>query len=129
MRGEDIVCERSTVTDEEKLWENMKYFLEKIIPVCEECDVRMAIHPDDPPYPIFGLPRIITCEKNLDRFLSLVDSPANSLCDNIKIHIGRISFRQRKKYCFHHKRLFCEQLYPFRPYALNINLLHRRKRC
>ena len=41
--------------------------------------VRMAIHPDDPPYPIFGLPRIITCEKNLDRMLSIVDSPANSL--------------------------------------------------
>ena len=40
----------------------------------------MAIHPDDPPYPIFGLPRIITCEKNLDRFLKIVDSPANSLC-------------------------------------------------
>ena len=40
----------------------------------------MAIHPDDPPYPIFGLPRIITCEANLDRFLSIVDSPANSLC-------------------------------------------------
>ena len=40
----------------------------------------MAIHPDDPPYPIFGLPRIITDEKNLDRFLNLVNSPANSLC-------------------------------------------------
>ena len=39
----------------------------------------MAIHPDDPPWPIFGLPRIITCEKNLDRFLKLVDSPANGL--------------------------------------------------
>ena len=37
----------------------------------------MAIHPDDPPYPIFGLPRIITKEENLDRFLKLVDSPAN----------------------------------------------------
>ena len=42
--------------------------------------MRMAIHPDDPPYPIFGLPRIITCEKNLDRMLAIVDSPANSLC-------------------------------------------------
>jgi mannonate dehydratase len=40
----------------------------------------MAIHPDDPPYPIFGIPRIITCEANLDRFLAIVDSPANSLC-------------------------------------------------
>ena len=65
---------------EEGLWKNLEYFLKKIIPVAEECDVRMAIHPDDPPYPIFGLPRIITNEENLDRFLKIVDSPANSLC-------------------------------------------------
>lgn len=61
------------------LWENLAYFLQKVIPVAEECGVVMAIHPDDPPYPIFGLPRIITCEENLDRFLALVDSPANCL--------------------------------------------------
>ena len=65
--------------DEEKLWENLAYFLKAIIPVAEEAGIRMAIHPDDPPYPIFGLPRIITCEKNLDRFLSIVDSPSNTL--------------------------------------------------
>ena len=65
---------------EEGLWKNIEKFLKKVIPVAEECGVRMAIHPDDPPYPIFGLPRIITNEENLDRFLSLVDSPANSLC-------------------------------------------------
>ena len=65
---------------EEGLWKNLEVFLKKVIPVAEECGVRMAIHPDDPPYPIFGLPRIITCEENLDRFLSIVDSPANSLC-------------------------------------------------
>ncbi len=65
---------------EEGLWANLEKFLKKVIPVAEECGVRMAIHPDDPPYPIFGLPRIITCEENLDRFLSIVDSPANSLC-------------------------------------------------
>lgn len=40
----------------------------------------MALHPDDPPYPIFGLPRVITCEKNIDRYLSIVDSPSNALC-------------------------------------------------
>lgn len=65
---------------EEGLWRNLEKFLKKVIPVAEECGVRMAIHPDDPPYPIFGLPRIITNEANLDRFLKLYDSPANSLC-------------------------------------------------
>ena len=65
---------------EEGLWKNLETFLKKIIPVAEECGVRMAIHPDDPPYPIFGLPRIITNEENLDHFLKIVDSPANSLC-------------------------------------------------
>ena len=65
---------------EEGLWKNLEKFLKKVIPVAEECGVRMAIHPDDPPYPIFGLPRVITCEENLDRFLKIVDSPANSLC-------------------------------------------------
>jgi len=64
---------------EEDLWDNLKYFLEGIIPVAEESGVKMAIHPDDPPYPIFGLPRIITCEQNLDRFLKLVDSEYNGL--------------------------------------------------
>ncbi len=64
---------------EEKLWENVKTFLEAVIPVAEEAGVKMAIHPDDPPWGIFGLPRIITNEKNLDGFLKLVDSPANGL--------------------------------------------------
>ncbi|MGN1307858.1 MAG: mannonate dehydratase [Faecousia sp.] len=65
---------------EEGLWRNLERFLKKVIPVAEACGVRMAIHPDDPPYPIFGLPRIVTCEANLDRLLRIVDSPANSLC-------------------------------------------------
>ena len=65
--------------DDEALWANLKYFLEGIIPVCEEYDVKMAIHPDDPPWGIFGLPRIVTNEENLDRLLRLVDSPYNGL--------------------------------------------------
>lgn len=65
---------------EEGLWENIAYFLKRVIPVAEECGVIMALHPDDPPYPIFGLPRVITCEENLDRYLSIVDSSSNSLC-------------------------------------------------
>ena len=65
---------------EEGLWKNIEIFLKKVIPVAEECGITMALHPDDPPYPIFGLPRVITCEENLDRYLSIVDSPANTLC-------------------------------------------------
>ena len=65
---------------DEGLWKNIEVFLKKVIPVAEECGVVMALHPDDPPYPIFGLPRVVTCEDNLDRYLSITDSPANSLC-------------------------------------------------
>lgn len=80
-RKEDLknLFEQYKAVDEEKLFENLGYFLSRIIPVAEECDVRMAIHPDDPPWGIFGLPRIVTCEKNIDRFLKLVDSPYNGL--------------------------------------------------
>lgn len=75
---EDIF-EKYKAVDDEKLWSNLEYFLKEIIPVAEENDVLMAIHPDDPPYPIFGLPRIITNEKNIDRFLKLVDNKYNGL--------------------------------------------------
>ena len=65
--------------DEEKLWDNLAYFLEHVVRVAEENNIKMAIHPDDPPWPIFGLPRIITNEPNVNRFLDLVDSPANGI--------------------------------------------------
>jgi mannonate dehydratase len=73
------VFEKYSKIDKEALWSNLEYFLKEIIPVAEEADVKMAIHPDDPPYDIFGLPRIITNEENLDRFLKLVDSKYNGL--------------------------------------------------
>ena len=63
----------------EKLWENLKYFLEALMPTCRECDIKMAIHMDDPPWDIFGLPRICTNAENVRRILSLVDSPYNGL--------------------------------------------------
>lgn len=63
----------------EDLWANLQYFLEAIIPVAEKEGVKMAIHPDDPPFDIFGIPRIITNLENCRRFLNLVDSPANGL--------------------------------------------------
>ena len=50
----------------------LEYFIKEIIPVAEEANVKMAIHPDDPPYDIFGLPRIITNKENLERFINLI---------------------------------------------------------
>lgn len=73
-----VVAEYQAMT-EEKLWDNLKYFLERVIPVSVECGVNMAIHEDDPCWSIFGLPRIITDENNLDRFLRLVDVPNNGI--------------------------------------------------
>lgn len=58
---------------------NMKYFLEAIMPVCEEWDVNMCVHPDDPPRQILGLPRIVTCDEDIDWFLHAVDNSHNGL--------------------------------------------------
>lgn len=66
--------------DEEKLLQNYKYFLEAIIPICEEVGVRMAVHPDDPAWPVFGIPRIAHTKEQLDKIVNLVDSSANSIC-------------------------------------------------
>jgi len=66
--------------DRDMLKKHFKLFLEAIIPVCEESGVRMAVHPDDPPYSILGLPRIVSCEADLVDIINMYDSPANGLC-------------------------------------------------
>jgi mannonate dehydratase len=63
-----------------QLLEHYRYFLNAVIPVCEECGVRMAVHPDDPAWPIFGLPRIAHSQEGFDRILALHPSPAHALC-------------------------------------------------
>lgn len=63
----------------EQLRENMRYFLSAIMPVCNECDMYMCVHPDDPPFPILGLPRIVTCDDDIRWFLGAVDDPHNGL--------------------------------------------------
>lgn len=65
--------------DAEKLRENMKYFLEAIMPVCREYDINMCVHPDDPPLQILGLPRIVTCDEDIRAFLDAVPDPHNGL--------------------------------------------------
>jgi len=65
--------------DKSQLRQNMKYFLEKIMPVCEKYDIQMCVHPDDPPFSLLGLPRIVTNEEDIDWFLNAVDNPHNGL--------------------------------------------------
>jgi mannonate dehydratase len=66
--------------DADKLKEHLVYFLQQVVPVAEACGLVMAIHPDDPPYPVLGLPRIVSTEVDAAYLLNAVDSPANGLC-------------------------------------------------
>ena len=65
--------------DADKLRENMAYFLNAIMPVCDEYDINMCVHPDDPPLQILGLPRIVTCDEDIRKFLDAVPNPHNGL--------------------------------------------------
>jgi mannonate dehydratase len=93
--------------DEETLFQNLVYFLKAIMPVCNKYDIKMAIHPDDPAWPVFGLPRIIRNQENLVRLLHEVDdvhngltfcagsygtNPENNLPEMIRAFKGRIHF-------------------------------------
>jgi mannonate dehydratase len=64
---------------ESQLWDNFSYFLERVVPAASSSGVRMALHPDDPPWSIFGLPRIITNAAALERVIGIVDEPANGV--------------------------------------------------
>jgi mannonate dehydratase len=93
--------------DEAGLFENLKYFIDRIMPVCNKYDINMAIHPDDPAWPVFGLPRIVTDKEKLLRLIGLSDNPhhgvtlctgslgtnpANDIPDIIHSLKGRIYF-------------------------------------
>ena len=65
--------------DEQQLFENLRIFLEAIMPVCDRYDINMAIHPDDPAWSVFGLPRIIINERNLQRMMKMVENPHNGV--------------------------------------------------
>jgi mannonate dehydratase len=66
--------------DATKLKQHLFYFLQQVVPVAEECGLRLAIHPDDPPYPVLGLPRIVSTEQDAADLLNAAPSPANGLC-------------------------------------------------
>jgi mannonate dehydratase len=77
LMAEDIQFYQAMTT--EQYWENMKCFLDSVIPYAEKYDIKMAIHPDDPPFSIFGLPKVINSAENIRKFLSLNLSPYNGL--------------------------------------------------
>jgi len=97
--------------DNEKLFANLKYFLEAIMPTCEKYNIKMAIHPDDPAWPVFGLPRIMTSKENLLKLVTMVDSPCNgitlctgSLGSNVNNDIPDIIRALKEKIHFAHVR-------------------------
>ena len=75
----DELFEKYKDVTKEKLWANFKYFLERLMPVCHETGIKMAVHMDDPPWDIFGLPRLLIDAESIDRFLQMVDDPYNCL--------------------------------------------------
>ena len=76
----DELFEKYRPVTKEKLWENLKYFLDALMPTCHETGIRMAIHMDDPPWDIFGIPRLLVDKASIHRFLKMVDDPYNCLC-------------------------------------------------
>ncbi len=75
---QDVLDQYQSI-DENQLRKNLQYFLEKVVPVAEEAGVKMAIHPDDPPRPLLGLPRVVSTEADAQNLLAMVDSPNNGL--------------------------------------------------
>lgn len=97
--------------DDEKLFENLKYFLSAVMPTCEKYNIKMAIHPDDPAWPVFGLPRIIVNKENILRMVNSVNSSCNgvtlcagSLGSNPKNDIPDIVRSLKGKIFFAHVR-------------------------
>ncbi|MBH9978350.1 mannonate dehydratase [Bifidobacterium sp. W8108] len=66
--------------DHELMYANYKYFLDAVIPTCERYDVRLAVHPDDPAFDLFGWPRVVSSKEGIQRVLDLNPSPYNGLC-------------------------------------------------
>ncbi len=92
---------------ENRLWDNLYYFLKKIIPVAIENNIKMAIHPDDPPYNIFGLPRIIKNIRSYEKLFSLYENPINGVtfCSGSLAATSGNDIYEILDYCLKNKRV------------------------
>jgi len=112
---------------EERFFENVRYFLERVIPAAEDAGIKMAIHPDDPPWSIYGLPRVIGNEQNMRTFLDLNksvnngvtfctgsfgSSASNNLADMIRVCAGRIHFAHLRNVLITGDKCFEEAAHP-----------------
>jgi mannonate dehydratase len=89
---------------EDQMWDNLTYFLERVIPVAEKCNVKMAAHPDDPPIsPLRGIGRILTSAENFRRLMNIAPSPVNG------ITFCQANFRAMGEDIYEVAREFCEQ--------------------
>lgn len=119
----DELFKKYAPVTKEKLWENLKYFLEGVMPACHEADIKMAIHMDDPPWDIFGLPRLLVDEESISIFLKMVDdpyncltlctgslssNPANNCADIVRKHCDRIAFAHIRNVHHLENGDFCE---------------------
>ncbi|MDR0696704.1 MAG: mannonate dehydratase [Christensenellaceae bacterium] len=122
-----ILLEKYKSVDDKKLWENLYCFLAEIIPVAIESGINMAIHPDDPPWGIFGLPRIITSAQSIKKLFGLIKHPANGLTfctgsfgasklndllEIINVAKGRIHFAHLRNIRRSNSFDFCETAHP-----------------
>lgn len=119
---EEVISKYQNMNDKE-LWENISYFINGIIPTCDKVGMKMAIHPDDPAWPIFGIPRLMTCKENLKKFLdinpsknhgltlcvgSLSTNPKNDMISIIHEFHERIHFTHIRNIRYYKKNSFYE---------------------
>lgn len=111
------LLERYRQLGREGMWKNLRYFLQAVVPEAQRLGIRLAIHPDDPPLPVFGLPRIVSTLEDLLRICQIVDLPANG----VTLCTGSLGSRPQNDVCAIAQELCARDRVPF-VHARNVSL-------